>query len=37
VTQALARVRKAAQQRRTEKFTSLYHHLSIDLPGRRSS
>ena len=31
VTQALARVRKAAQQRRKEKFTALYHHLSIDL------
>jgi group II intron reverse transcriptase/maturase len=31
VTQALARVRKAAQQRRTEKFTALFHHLSVDL------
>jgi hypothetical protein len=31
VTQALARVRKAAQQRRKEKFTALYHHLSVDL------
>ncbi len=31
VTQALARVRKAAQQRRKEKFTALFHHLSIDL------
>jgi group II intron reverse transcriptase/maturase len=31
VTQALARVRKAAQQKRKEKFTALYHHLSVDL------
>jgi len=31
VTQALARVRKAAQQRKKEKFTALYHHLSVDL------
>jgi RNA-directed DNA polymerase len=31
VTQALARVRKATQQRRKEKFTALFHHLSVDL------
>jgi RNA-directed DNA polymerase len=31
VTQALARVRKAAQQGRKEKFTTLFHHLSVDL------
>ncbi|MGZ3353038.1 MAG: group II intron reverse transcriptase/maturase [Xanthobacteraceae bacterium] len=31
MTQALARVRKAAQQRRKEKFTALFHHLSVDL------
>src|SRR5258705_2029005 len=31
VTQALARVRKAGQQRRKEKFTALFHHLSVDL------
>jgi RNA-directed DNA polymerase len=31
VTQALDRVRQAARQRRTEKFTALFHHLSIDL------
>ena len=31
VTQALARVRKAAQQRTKEKFTALFHHLSVDL------
>jgi RNA-directed DNA polymerase len=30
VTQALARVRKAAQQRRKEKFTALFH-LGVDL------
>jgi hypothetical protein len=39
VTQALARVRKAAQQRRKEKFTALFHHLSSAsiCSGRRSS
>jgi len=31
VTQALARVRKTAQQRRKEKFAALFHHLSVDL------
>jgi group II intron reverse transcriptase/maturase len=31
VTQALDRVRKAAQQRKKEKFTALFHHLSVDL------
>src|ERR1700693_5228278 len=31
VTQALARVRKAAKQGKKEKFTALFHHLSIDL------
>jgi RNA-directed DNA polymerase len=31
VIQALARVRKAAQQRKKEKFTALSHHLSVDL------
>jgi group II intron reverse transcriptase/maturase len=31
VTQALDRVRQAARQRKKEKFTSLHHHLSIDL------
>jgi RNA-directed DNA polymerase len=31
VTQALARVRKAAHQKTKEKFTALFHHLSIDL------
>ena len=31
VTQALDRVRQAARQRKDEKFTSLFHHLSIDL------
>jgi len=31
VTQALAHVRKAAQQGTKEKFTALFHHLSVDL------
>src|SRR5215468_11785413 len=31
VTQALDRVRQAARQRKDEKFTALYHHLSVDL------
>jgi hypothetical protein len=31
VTQALARVRKAAQQTTKEKFTALSHHISVDL------
>jgi hypothetical protein len=31
VTQALARVRKAAQQRGKEKFTAIFHHISVDL------
>jgi group II intron reverse transcriptase/maturase len=31
VTQALDRVRQAARLRKKEKFTSLFHHLSIDL------
>jgi retron-type reverse transcriptase len=31
VIQALARVRKAAKQRKKEKFTALFHHLSVDL------
>jgi hypothetical protein len=31
VSQALDRVRKAARQRKKEKFTALFHHLTIDL------
>jgi len=31
VSQALDRVRKAARQKEKEKFTALFHHLSIDL------
>ena len=31
VTQALDRVRQVARQRKEEKFTSLFHHLSMDL------
>ena len=30
VSQALARIRKVARQRKKEKFTALFHHLSID-------
>ena len=33
VTQALDRVRHAARQRKKEKFTSLLHHISIELLG----
>src|SRR6516164_1525985 len=31
VTQALGRVRKAARQRKKEQFTSLLHHMNVDL------
>src|ERR1700741_436974 len=31
VTQALERVRKAARQRKKEQFTSLLHHMNVDL------
>ena len=31
MSQALDRVRQAAKQRKKEKFTSLFHHLSVDL------
>src|SRR6201987_1927970 len=31
VSQALARIRQAAKQRKKERFTSLLHHVSIDL------
>lgn len=31
VSQALERVRKAARERKTEKFTSLLHHVDVDL------
>jgi len=31
VSQALRRVRQAARQKKTEKFTALHHHISIDL------
>ena len=37
VSQALDRIRQAARQRKKEKFTALFHHLSIDLLRRRSS
>ena len=31
VYQGLSRVREAAKERKTERFTALFHHLSIDL------
>ena len=31
VSQALERIRKAARQRKKERFTALFHHISIDL------
>ena len=31
VSQALDRVRQAAKRRKKEKFTALFHHLSVDL------
>src|SRR5437667_8982836 len=31
VSQALERIRRAAKERKKEKFTSLFHHISIDL------
>ena len=37
VSQALERVRQAARQRKKEKFTALFHHLSPPCSGRRSS
>ena len=33
VSQALERIRIAARQRRKERFTSLFHHISIELLG----
>ena len=33
VPQALERVRKAARERKQEKFTALLHHISVDLLG----
>src|SRR6266536_3708461 len=31
VSQALARIRQAARQRKKERFTALLHHISVDL------
>jgi hypothetical protein len=31
MSQALARIRQAARQRKKERFTALYHHISIEL------
>jgi retron-type reverse transcriptase len=33
VSQALDRIRQAAKERKTERFTSLLHHISVDLLG----
>ena len=32
VSQALERIRKVARERRKEKFTTLFHHINVDLP-----
>jgi hypothetical protein len=37
VSQALDRVRQAARQRRKEKFTALFHHLSLPMLRTHSS
>src|SRR5881296_3494444 len=34
VSQALERIRKVARERKKERFTALFHHISIDLLGR---
>src|SRR5271155_242259 len=34
VSQALARIRQAARQRKKEKFTALFHHVSVEALGR---
>jgi len=34
VSQALDRIRKVAKERKKEKFTALFHHLSLDLLGQ---
>ncbi len=31
MSQALERIRKVARERKKEKFTALFHHISIDL------
>jgi hypothetical protein len=31
VSQALDRIREAAKQRKKERFTALFHHISVDL------
>jgi hypothetical protein len=31
VSQALERIRKVARERKKERFTALFHHISIDL------
>jgi RNA-directed DNA polymerase len=31
VSQALGRIRQAAKQRKKEKFTTLFHHIGVEL------
>jgi RNA-directed DNA polymerase len=33
VSQALERIRKVARERKKEKFTALFHHISVELLG----
>jgi RNA-directed DNA polymerase len=33
VTQALDRIRKVVRERKKERFTSLHHHISVELLG----
>jgi RNA-directed DNA polymerase len=35
VTQVLARIRQTARERKKERFTALFHHINVELPGLR--
>ena len=37
VSQALNRIRKVARERKKERFTALFHHISIDLLEKAST
>ena len=37
VSHALDRIRQVARERKKEQFTSLFHHISVELLERRSS
>jgi hypothetical protein len=37
VSQALDRIRQVARHRKKEKFTALFHHITVNCSGRRSS